>query len=348
MRIASCLGLLIVLSGLVTTSTALAAPAKPITPGSFTIVILPDTQHYSLKYPDIFDAQTKWIADHVKSHNIRMVIHEGDITHLKKEEEFQRATCAMNWLAEAGVPYTIAPGNHDYRKDRSTDFNKPEYFGPGSPYATQPSIGGFFEDGKTDNSYSTFRAGGHDWLVFSTEFAPRDQVVDWINKIASEPRFADHKIILNTHAYLYIDSTRYDWAAKKNAQKWSPYQSPLTKLPGGVNDGQQLWDKLVKKHKNWIFAFNGHCLANGTGYLTSQGEHGNPVHQILVNFQMLKEGGHGYLRIMEFLPDGDTVNVTAYSPHLGKYINRKDYNFTFSLTKGAKHNVGPEELPVKK
>src|SRR5262245_19549667 len=44
-------------------------PAKPAK-GSFTIAVLPDTQHYSEKYPDNYVAQTKWIVENQKERNI--------------------------------------------------------------------------------------------------------------------------------------------------------------------------------------------------------------------------------------------------------------------------------------
>src|SRR5690606_12637477 len=129
-------------------------------------------------------------------------------------------------------------------------------FGPGSYYANQPSVGGFFEAGKTDNSYHTFNAGGSDWLVLALEWAPRDAVVDWANNVAeSHP---DHKAILVTHAYMYNDETIYDWETKGSSQSWNPNVYPVANVPGEtINDGQQLWEKLVSKH-NFQFTFNGH------------------------------------------------------------------------------------------
>ena len=47
----------------------------------FTIVALPDTQHYSQSYPQIFNSQTQWIKDNVSALNIRLVLGEGDIVN---------------------------------------------------------------------------------------------------------------------------------------------------------------------------------------------------------------------------------------------------------------------------
>ncbi|NLE39371.1 MAG: hypothetical protein GX621_15225 [Pirellulaceae bacterium] len=323
--------------------SALAVDANPISPGSWTMILLPDTQNYCDTDPEalIFNSQTEWIRDHVASHNIQMVLHQGDVTNNNYAAQFARAKVALGILETAGVPYSVGPGNHDYAlSTRTSLFNDPAYFGPGSAYANQahfaPGNGGFFEAGKTDNSYLTFNAGGEDWLVFSAEFGPRDEVVAWMDGIAAA--HPNHNKILNLHAYMYSDSTRYDWATYGTAQTWNPHSYSLG---GTINDGQELWDKLVKKHDNWKFTFNGHVLNDGTGWLASEGDHGNVVHQILANYQMRANGGDGYLRILEFMADGDTVKVSSYSPYQGAYLTAADQDFTLSMT-----TMPPEPPPT--
>ena len=46
------------------------APPNP------TLVVLPDTQFYAAAYPEIFAAQTKWIANHRDSANLVAVLHK--------------------------------------------------------------------------------------------------------------------------------------------------------------------------------------------------------------------------------------------------------------------------------
>jgi hypothetical protein len=304
--------------------------ALPIAEGSWTLVILPDTQVYSRAYPQHFEAQTKWIVDHADSHNIKYVLHEGDITDNNVPDQWDNAAQAMQVL-DGKVPYALATGNHDYgphgnAADRTTMFNEEKYFGPGSPYSKLKSIGGLFEKGSTENSYHTFEAGGRKWLVLALEWAPRDAVVEWANKVAAE--HSDYSTILLTHAYMYYDDTRYDWATKGNDQTWNPHSYGVAKIPGEtVNDGEQLWQKLVSRHPNFRFTFNGHVLVDGTGRLTSKGEHGNKVHQLLANYQFKEEGGRGDMRLMEFLGDGKTVKVRTYSPVLDRYDRAADQEF---------------------
>jgi 3',5'-cyclic AMP phosphodiesterase CpdA len=310
------------------------ADAVAIEPGSWTLALLPDTQVYARLYPQHYDVQTRWIAEHVRSHNIRCVLHEGDITDNNVVPQFDNALRSMKTL-DGVVPYAMAPGNHDYGPngngaDRNSLFNDAGYFGPGSAYAGQPSVSGFFEPTKTDNSYHSFTAGNDDWLVLALEWAPRDAVVDWANEIVAAHRH--HLAMLVTHAYMYNDDTRYDWATKNNTQSWNPHSYGVAKLPGEtVNDGQQLWDKLVSRHKNFRFAFNGHVLGDGTGFLSSTGKHGNVVHQILANYQFKTEGGQGDMRLLEFKDDGNTVEVRTFSPVLDRHDTTADQQFTVKM-----------------
>jgi hypothetical protein len=328
-------------------TTRARADALPIEPDSWTLALLPDTQVYARIYPRHFDAQTRWIADHAHSHNIRCVLHEGDITDNNVVPQWDNALRSMKML-DGVVPYAMAPGNHDYGPngngaDRISLFNDAAYFGTGSAYAAQPSVRGFFEPNKTDNSYHTFRAGGDDWLVLALEWAPRDEVVDWANKLVEA--HPDHLVMLVTHAYMYNDDTRYDWAAKGDGQFWNPHSYGVAKLPGEtVNDGQQLWDKLVSRHENFRFAFNGHVLGDGTGFLSSTGEHGNVVHQILANYQFNTEGGQGDMRLLEFKDDGNTVVVRTYSPVLDRYDTAADQQFTLKMNEVRTPPRAPAEV----
>jgi hypothetical protein len=312
------------------------AGALPIDPGSWTLVVMPDTQHYSETpaYLPHFNAQTQWIVDNEVSQNIKYVLHEGDVVNVPTAtQQWVNARAALDKL-NGNVPYAIAPGNHDYgtagtANNRTSLFHQPNYFGPGSPYATQPSIGGFFESGKTDNSWHTFDAGGNDWLVLALEFGPRDEVVAWANDVVEA--HPDHKAILVTHAYMYFDDTIYDWATKGSAQQWNPHSYGVATQPGGVNDGQELWDELVKLHENFRFVFNGHVLGDGTGRRSTLGDNGNVVHQILANYQINTEGGQADMRLLEFKPDGETVVVRTYSPSLDRYDTASDQEFTLNM-----------------
>lgn len=315
----------------------------------FSLIALPDTQVYSESYPQHFIAQAQWIKDNVDELNIKYVLHLGDITDDNNTAQWNNAKTAISIL-DGVVPYALAPGNHDYGPNgngsvrESYFFNDADnavpYFGVGTPYTTQPNIGGFYTEPdstvRTDNSSHTFSALGEDFLVIALEFGPRDAVVEWAETIVvAHP---DHYVILITHAYMYYDDTRYDWATKGASQSWNPHSYGVASLPGGVNDGEELWQKLVKKYDNFIMTINGHVLNDGAARLTSTGDHGNKVHQILNNYQSgvtgSIEGGQGYLRIFTFKPDKKTVEVKTYSPVLDQYKTDSQHEFVLELSPG--------------
>jgi hypothetical protein len=93
----------------------------------------------------------------------------------------------------------------------------------------------------------------------------------------------------------------------------------------------KLWQKLVKLHPNFVMVFNGHVLDDGLGRLSSTNNFGGVVHQMLVNYQMKALGGEAFLRLVEFHPDGKTVQVKAYSPYYGTYKTDSQNQFQLTL-----------------
>lgn len=301
----------------------------PYVPGSTTFVALPDTQIYAESIPATFNAQTQWIVDNAQARQIAFVLHEGDITNRNTREQWQNAQNAMR-LLDGVVPYAMAPGNHDYgpggnAADRSTFFN--EYF-PVSNYASLPTFGGTLEPGKLDSSYHLFDAAGKQWIVIALEWGPRDLVLPWIDGLLTEHN--DRIAIIVTHAYTFSDDSRYAWRLGKR-QSWNPYYYGTANDPAGTNDGEDIWEDSLRRHGNVAMVLSGHVLNDGTGYVRSTGDRGNTVHQMLANYQFRAAGGEGYLRLLELLPDGRTIQVKTYSPTLDRYLTSPDQQFVIDL-----------------
>lgn len=305
---------------------------RPFVPGSWTIAVLPDTQYYARSYPEVFESQTKWIAAHAKERNIQYVLHLGDITADNLEPQWEVARRAMSRL-DGVVPYALVGGNHDYgpkgnSANRETFFN--QYF-PVTDYEKWPTFGGAMEPGKIDNTYHLFEAGGRKWIVLAMEWAPRDEAVAWADQVLTA--HPDRYGILITHAYLYADDTRYDWAKYGRRQSATPHYYGLTHPPGTGNDGEELWQKLVSRHPRMVLTINGHVLQDGVARLSSRGVHGNVVHQMLVNYQRMRpQQGNGFLRLLEFLPDGETIQVRSYSPVWDTYKTDTQNQFLLKMS----------------
>ena len=339
LRLAICLAQFMAIA-LSTATLARAEEVTPLTPGSWTLVVLPDTQRYTVAKTDpglkTFSTMTRWIADNKDALNIKFVLHEGDITGGNTDATWKVASEAMGILEKAGIPYSLTTGNHDhdtwtpaFQNSPSRDTLLNNYF-PTSRHQKMSTFGGTFEQGKTQNNYHLFTAGDKDYLTLALEYGPRDETIAWADKILK--KYPKRIAIIVTHVYTYSDGTRYDWAAKKTAQKYNPHCKSYgfsTPHDGSenVNDGEQLWQKLVSKNRNVSIVLSGH-VAWAAARQKSIGEHGQVVHEILAAYH---DPPQGWLRLLEFLPDGRTVRVKTYSPKLEKYMTDSVNQFTFQI-----------------
>jgi len=295
-----------------------------------TFIILPDTQTYLEAFPEVFESQVDWIIQNKEK--IDAVIQVGDITQDNHTLEWAVMSKYFSEFEKAGVAYTFSLGNHDMGSAprKSADIHDTslanKYF-PISRFKNKKYMGESQHNNLIDNHYIQINSGGIDWLIFSFEFGPSDETLDWANKvIANNP----HKIvIINTHAYLYSDSTLHD-----EGDKWLPQIYGIGKdTTRTVNNGKQIWDKLVSQHPNIIAVFCGHVLNGGVGTLVSTGKNGNKVYQMLANYQRgvhnSEYGGNGYLRIVTFDAKNNNINVKTYSTWEDKYHPSKEHNFIF-------------------
>ena len=85
------------------------------------------------------------------------------------------------------------------------------------------------------------------------------------------------------------------------------------------NYGENIWEKLVKNHRNIFMILCGHHSASGLhdgrSLLESTGVYGNKVIQILSDYQFYK-GGMGYLRTIKFLPNNNLLEIEIFSQAL--------------------------------
>lgn len=308
---------------------------REVNDGAWTIVLLPDTQIYSQNYPGIYTAQTSWIRDNLRTYNIRYVIHLGDITNTNSIPEWKNAREAMRLLDDA-VPYAFVTGNHDHGPGGNAatrDSHLNSYF-KYDTYAGRSTFGGAMTAGDMQNTYHLFNAGGVKWIILCLEWSPRDETVAWANTVMEQ--YPDRKGILVTHAFMNNTNYRYDMNDTEHAQDYNPHKYTT---PGTKNDGEQLWQKLVKKH-NFVMTVNGHVLGSGVGYRVDNNDAGQPVHQMLSNYQMRSLGGQGYMRLIQFQPDGKTVKVQSYSPIYDGFLLEPTQDFGFELPLGATDSAG--------
>ena len=315
-------------------------------PADYSIVVLPDTQYYAAAFPDIFLKQTSWIVENRVQQQIAFVLHTGDIVDADVPEQWDTASRSLHQL-DGVVPYVIAAGNHDYQIFADRVGMTSVYFPPAG-FAAYPWFGDTFETGHIENSFSLIPVGSTRWLVISLEFGPRDEALAWAGAVLQA--FHDTPAIIITHAYLYRDSTRYDQHGPTGQ-----YYNPHTYVMMGqqhttVNDGQEMWQKLVLPNRNVKMVFSGHDVNFGdlppgtTGRLTSARPDGSVVHQVLANYQTCTgapcdkspqgstvNGGNGYLRIVRFSRATSTISITTYSPVLDAWLTDPSNQFTLPM-----------------
>ncbi len=299
--------------------TFLACASSAWAAEPFSVVVLPDTQNYAEKFADTYVAQTQWIRDNLEKENIKFVMHLGDIVqhHNDSEEQWQVADRAHR-LLDGVVPYSMLPGNHDleYKNKaysrKTTLYNK--YFGP-QRFTDCSWYGGHWGE-NNDNNFCTFEAGGMKFLVISLEYAPRDEVLAWATDLANS--HPDHRVIAATHCYMR--------------------PAGRDKTSGGSlgNSGDGMWEKFVRRAPNVFLVKSGHVL--GVGRQVSTNDAGLPVHETLVDYQGLPNGGDGWLRVMRFVPDENKIEIRAYSPLLDKTMDSDGHTFTL------KYNMTPASL----
>ena len=303
-------------------------------PESFTMILMGDPQGYT-KYDinqPLFDLCTAWIADNIDQLHIKAVLCTGDLVEQNENivldrkmlnqtsrEMWEAASHALSRLDDK-VPYIISPGNHDYgyRHAENGRTNFPRYF----PFernstwreccvSTYPNRNGDISLENAAYAFSTPTWGGI--LVIATEFSPRDEVLEWASRTAASPAYRNWKVIFLTHAYM----------KERTAERIIDDAYDITPR----NGGESIWRKLIEPASNIRLVLCGHTghpgeYEDSVAYRIDKNRAGCNVHQMMFNVQVLGggwegNGGDGWLRILEFLPDGRTIRVRTYSPLFG-------------------------------
>jgi hypothetical protein len=268
----------------------------------FTIIALPDTQHYSEAHPDIFASQTQWIVDNKTARNIVFVTHEGDIVeHNDLHSEWEVADANMSML-DGIVPYGMGPGNHD---QPTTLYN--QYF-PYTRYEAQPWYGDHYQD-LNDNNYQLFSGGGMDFVIVHLEFCPPAGAVAWADAVLKA--YPERIGIMTTHGYL-------NGSAQRSVS--------------GCTSTQYLWDGLAVPNPNLHFMLSGHVHAESR---RTDVANGHPVFQMLADYQDRPNGGDGWLRIMRFVPAEDKIHVQTYSTWWNTFETDADSAFDLDFPMGG-------------
>ena len=257
--------------------------------------MLPDTQYYSEKFPEIYKAQTTWIAEQRKARNIAAVLHLGDITNQNTPAQWKNAGRGDESARRREGAVFLLPRQPRLQRRRRVQGTRTTGLNgtfPVARYKNLPTFGGTYdkEPGKMENSFGLFRAGGRDFLVLALEFGAAGRRDPLGERGRRQARTTARRSSLPMRIFI-LTKPGYDWQKFGAKQNWNPHAYAVAKATkDDVADGQELWDGLVSKHENFILTLNGHVLGDGLGRVTTPTPDGRAVPQVLVNFQMRPEG----------------------------------------------------------
>lgn len=296
----------------------------------FVFVSLPDTQRYAedLRPPNpvaidpmgtyrYFVDQTKWIAEHADERHIQCVIHLGDVVQTSSDvAQWERAKSAMDIIDRAGIPYGMCIGNHDLGRDRQHTFDTFfAYFGP-ERFAGRSWFGGASPDGTS--TYFVRDHGGYRYLFLNLCYSTPQADLDWADELLAQHR--DAVVIVSTHGYLWdtaIAAGRYGEKVGLPMKSGRGGLDRGERVPGSM-DSEQFYEKFVRKHPNILMVQCGH---SGLDWYRTTATNGAdlPVIEALTDYQILPNGGEGYLRIYEIDPEQGKLTATTYSPTKDRY-----------------------------
>ena len=283
------------------------APAKDY---AYSFAVIGDTQVTTADYPDKLSCIYDWLVENAASKKIKFVFGLGDITYYSTRGEWSVAKKEINKL-NGVIPYSILRGNHDTIETYTETF-------PLSEYADTI-------DGSYNNTmlytYQKFNVGKLKYLVLNLDTYPADEILSWASGVISD--HPDYNVIVSTHAYLNGKGDFYTGNAD-------------------ANDGDEIWEKLVKNHKNIVLVLCGHVGTDKVVVNKREGVHGNIVTEMLVDPQGTEKrlGPGGYVAMLYFSEDGKNVQVEYYST-VNQAHFREDNQFSMELSViEPKGNVG--------
>lgn len=297
---------------------------------SFSMILFPDPQSY-IKFDanqPLFELQTAWVVNNMEQLNIKGVLCTGDLVEQNEiripdgvngnqtsEEQWKAISRAFERL-DNKIPYVVCTGNHDYGYEKSENrlCHLPDYFPSERNSCWKKSL---VEVGNNYQGIPTLENAAYEFetdtwgkiLVVSLEFAPRDEAIAWAKRVTEKPKYKNHKVILLTHSYMAATGKRHE----KENYKVSP-----------ANYGEAIWQKLVYPSENIRMVLCGHeCdiapYKDNVAFRVDKNAAGKDVAQMMFNAQTADDqwngnGGDCWIRILEFMPDGQTIKVKTFSP----------------------------------
>lgn len=271
--------------------------------------------------------------------------------------EIPKAIEGYTILSDAGLPFGVAPGNHDYDSMWTAAKFPPNLDKPMNELTMTPEdigvlhVGGldnfrsvfgddkpFFKDKPWyvdsykggANSAQIFTAGGYTFLHITLEMQAGDDVVDWAKSVMT--KYLGLPTIFTTHDYLSVEGKRWG----------NPILDFSSADPDHHNDAQQMWDKLYGQHAQIFMVLCGH--QHGQSHRVDSNIDGGLVYQVLADYQdraqvsidssqghnqvtrKPEQIGDGWFRLMQFdlNKQRPIITVKTYSTHYKNFSSEQE------------------------
>lgn len=306
---------------------------------------------------DTWQHPTEWIDAEHEARGLSRVPNPFFDSHFTPSEqvvavEIPKAIEGYERIADAGLPFGVPPGNHDYDAMYNVNTHPPNTtknpeeitfsvedlgllhvggldgflsaFGEDSPFfAEAPWYVAAYQGGTS--SAQLFEAGGYRFLHIALEMQAGDDVLAWARGVIAA--FPGLPTIVSTHDYLSPRATRISGGFLDFTLADAAYH----------NTPQQIYDKLIEPTPQIFLVLCGHY--HGQAYLREENVAGYEVHTVLADYQDrgqvgLDAGqppgglmggpvglGDGWLRLLEFdtTVDPPRIAMRTYSTYYGKH-----------------------------
>ena len=286
--------------------------------------------------------------DYAPGERLFKYFHDDDYVEAQFEDvELPAALKGYDILAASGLPFGVAPGNHDYDcvwydsrfppdHDRlvdmgNVDFSSPDFqydktvlglahfggvtrfnraFGEDSEYFREKEWYVASHNGGA-NSAQVFSAGGYEFLHITVELLPGNEVLKWAERVMVE--YPGIPTIVTAHSF--IDSQGARASGRESLDGVHPDQ-------GAHNTAEDLWQKLVSRHDQVFLVLSGHYSTRA--FREDKNANGNAVYQIMSNYQVrsqvAKDAGY------ELRKHHDVAHPTG---HIGDgWLRLMEFDFT--------------------
>lgn len=313
------------------------------------LVLVGDTQRYSNDsvFHSVCDMVYAWIAKKHAKLNIKCALFTGDLVENNNREKLSSAfgdadlgsRGQWNYVdgafkrLDGKIPYIISPGNHEYGfmcfENRNTRFT--EFFKKGRNVHNDKILLEMFPNafGVPTLENACYKVDlGNGWgeaIIFAVEFCPRDAVLNWVGE-KCRTDFSEKKVFLLLHDYLKMDG-------KRTGKPYFPPKYVIMHKQPDNNGGEDVWQKLVRKTPNIRLVMCGHTgggthrISDNTATVVERNDAGKDVVQMVFAQHGRPHDGHGadgWLRTLEFMPNGKTVKVATFSPYLFYSLDTKE------------------------